>query len=145
MLACSPWYLLEAVIRAWTPRPMLGKSHLPSYTHNWVVNLSNYRENGCRICFSHLKFRCLCTETLLKSQITRRVATAAFWRTFHHDGKISPGWWGGGVYMPIPFPIFTITYKAAVNVRSSWMGRYTHSISSPIYTRCVRKQMRRAS
>ncbi len=20
----------------------------------------------------------------------------AFWRTFHHDGKICPGWWGGG-------------------------------------------------
>ncbi len=26
------------------------------------------------------------------SQSTHRVATAAFWRTFHHDGKISPGW-----------------------------------------------------
>ncbi len=25
------------------------------------------------------------------------VATAAFWRIFHHKGKISPGWWGGGV------------------------------------------------
>jgi hypothetical protein len=22
------------------------------------------------------------------------VATAAFWRAFPHDGKISPGWWG---------------------------------------------------
>ena len=21
-----------------------------------------------------------------------RVATVAFWRTFHHEGKISPGW-----------------------------------------------------
>ncbi len=29
---------------------------------------------------------------------THRVATAAFWRTFHHDGKISPGWRGRGVY-----------------------------------------------
>ncbi len=27
-----------------------------------------------------------------------RVATAAFRRTFHHDGKISPGWWGWGVH-----------------------------------------------
>jgi hypothetical protein len=25
-----------------------------------------------------------------------RVATATFWRTFHHDGKTSPGWWGWG-------------------------------------------------
>jgi hypothetical protein len=23
---------------------------------------------------------------------TQRVAIADFWRTFHHDGKISPGW-----------------------------------------------------
>ncbi len=27
-----------------------------------------------------------------------RVATAAFWRTFNHEGKISPGWWGWGVH-----------------------------------------------
>jgi hypothetical protein len=27
-----------------------------------------------------------------------RVATAAFWRIFHHDGKISPGWRGWGAY-----------------------------------------------
>ncbi len=25
-----------------------------------------------------------------------RVAMANFWRTFHHDGKINPGWWGCG-------------------------------------------------
>jgi hypothetical protein len=25
-------------------------------------------------------------------QSTHRAATAAFWRTFHHDGKICPGW-----------------------------------------------------
>ncbi len=28
------------------------------------------------------------------SQSIHRTATAAFWRTFHRDGKISPGWWG---------------------------------------------------
>jgi hypothetical protein len=33
----------------------------------------------------------------LSSQSTHRVATVTFWRTFHHDGKISPGWWGWGV------------------------------------------------
>ncbi len=27
-----------------------------------------------------------------------RVATAAFWRTFSHEGKICPGWWGWGVH-----------------------------------------------
>jgi hypothetical protein len=27
---------------------------------------------------------------------SRRVATATFWPTCHHNGKISPGWWGWG-------------------------------------------------
>jgi hypothetical protein len=27
-----------------------------------------------------------------------RVAMASFWRTFHHDGKISPAWRGRGVH-----------------------------------------------
>ncbi len=32
--------------------------------------------------------------SVLAGEIHRvhRVATAAFWRTFHHEGKISPGW-----------------------------------------------------
>ena len=29
---------------------------------------------------------------LSTQQSTHRVAIADFWRTFHHDGKISPGW-----------------------------------------------------
>ncbi len=29
----------------------------------------------------------------------QRVVTAAFWRTFHLEGKISPGWWGWGVHV----------------------------------------------
>ncbi len=31
-----------------------------------------------------------------------RVATADFWRTFSHEGKISPGWWGWGGRTPTP-------------------------------------------
>ncbi len=31
-------------------------------------------------------------------QSTHRVATAAFWRTFNNDGKISPRWWRWGVH-----------------------------------------------
>ncbi len=31
-------------------------------------------------------------------QSTHRVATADFWRTYYHDGKICPGWWGWGVH-----------------------------------------------
>ncbi len=51
---------------------------------------------------------------LFNAQSTYRVATAAFWRTFHHDGKISPGWWGCGGARPPPFILFTISYKVAV-------------------------------
>jgi hypothetical protein len=47
-----------------------------------------------------------------RSQSTHRVATATFWRIFHHDGKIS--WWGWGVNAHPPLTIFTITYKVAV-------------------------------
>ncbi len=31
----------------------------------------------------------------------QRVATATFWRTIHHDGKISPGWCRGGGASPV--------------------------------------------
>ncbi len=27
-----------------------------------------------------------------------KLTTAAFWRRFNHEGKISPGWWGWGVH-----------------------------------------------
>ncbi len=40
-----------------------------------------------------------------------RVATATFWRTFHHDGKISPGWWGVWGARSPPFTTSSITYK----------------------------------
>jgi hypothetical protein len=45
---------------------------------------------------------------LAYTKSTHRVATAAFGRTFHHEGKISPGWWGGvqahplSLYLPSP-------------------------------------------
>ncbi len=39
-----------------------------------------------------------------------KVATAAFWRTFSDEGKISPGWWGWGVHahllsLHLPSPV----------------------------------------
>ncbi len=36
-------------------------------------------------------------------QSTHRVAIATFWRTFHHDGKISPALSGGGGCKLSPF------------------------------------------
>ncbi len=37
---------------------------------------------------------CLCPRV---DHRVHKVATAAFWRTFSHEGQISPGWWGWGV------------------------------------------------
>ncbi len=34
---------------------------------------------------------------MFHSVLTECMAIADFWRTFHHDGKISPGWWGWGL------------------------------------------------
>jgi len=47
-------------------------------------------------------------------QRTHRAATTGFWRTFHHDGKISPGRVRVGGERAPHFTIFTITYKVAV-------------------------------
>jgi hypothetical protein len=47
------------------------------------------------------------------------VATTAFWCTFNHEGKISPGWWGGDA-LPPPFIRFTITSKISVYAPAEW-------------------------
>ncbi len=61
-----------------------------------------------------------------------------FWRTFHHDGNICPGWWGGGGACPLPTPFYySYHHTQSCSVRSSWVGRYTHYVSSlPIYVLC---------
>jgi hypothetical protein len=75
-------------------------------------------------------------------QNTHSVATAAFWRTFLHDGKISPGWWAWGVHAhPLSLYLPSRT-TLQCTVRSSWEGRYTPSISSQPLCRllCVHNQ-----
>ncbi len=64
---------------------------------------------------------------LSEPQSTHRVAFADFWYTSHHDGKISPGWWGGGVHA---HPLSAYYHHVqSCSVRSSWEGRYTTSNS----------------
>ncbi len=38
-----------------------------------------------------------------KDIVYTRLAMATFWRTFHHDEKISPGWWEWEGCTPSPF------------------------------------------
>jgi hypothetical protein len=49
-----------------------------------------------------------------------RVATAAFWHTFHHEGKISPGLVRVGGERPLPFITFTIASKVAAYAPAEW-------------------------
>ncbi len=52
----------------------------------------------------------------------------------HHDGKISPGWWCGGVHaQPLSLYLPSST-KLWCTVHSIWEGRYTPPISTlPLY------------
>ncbi len=59
-------------------------------------------------------------------QSTHRVEMADFWRSFHHVGKISPGWWGWGVH-PLSISLH-LTSHTSCSVRSSWEGRHTPPI-----------------
>ncbi len=51
------------------------------------------------------------------------MAIADFWRTSHHDGKISPGWWRWGVHA---HPLSAYYHHVqSCSARSCWEGRYT--------------------
>ncbi len=43
-------------------------------------------------------FLCCSIFSGMEPKSTHRVAIADFWRISHHDGKISPGWWGWGLH-----------------------------------------------
>ncbi len=70
-------------------------------------------------------------------QSTHRVAIAAFWRTFRHDGKISRGWLGWGLHVH-PLSLYH-HHLQSCGVRSNWEGRYALPISTlPLYVFCAR-------
>ncbi len=56
-------------------------------------------------------------------QSTHRVSTAAFWRTFHHDGKVTQA---------VGSLLVTITYKVAVYAQLSGQIHSPYFISTPI-------------
>ncbi len=67
-------------------------------------------------------------------QSTHRVAIAAFWRTFHHDGKILTGVGGGA--RPPPFTLFNITFKVAVYAPTGVQIKLPLFHLYPIFTLC---------
>ena len=63
-----------------------------------------------------------------------RVAMATFWRTFHHDGKINPAWWGWGVHAR-PFHS-TITSKVMVYAPAERADTLPYISPLPLYVLC---------
>ncbi len=57
------------------------------------------------------------------SVYTTEYTTAAFWRTFSHEGKISLG--AGGGARPPSLITFTITSKVAVYAPAEWADTLT--------------------
>jgi hypothetical protein len=39
-----------------------------------------------------------CWKNKKNKSLPNFLCVTTFWRTFHHDGKMSPGWWGWGVH-----------------------------------------------
>jgi hypothetical protein len=57
----------------------------------------------------------------------------------HHDGKISPGWWGGGCTAhPPPFTLVTITYTVAVYAPAERADTLPVFHLCPLYVLCDR-------
>ena len=68
-----------------------------------IVSLINY-SNGISISYSKQ------SAHYAQPQSTHRVAMTIFWRTFHHNGKISPALRVWGRARPPPFTLSTITH-----------------------------------
>ncbi len=98
-------------------------------TQHWY---SSYMILGALLCLNLSIYACiirLCTYHRLHG-----VAMATFWRTFHHDGKISPGCSEDAGARPPPFILSTITSSG---VRSNYIRLQIHSpyfSSTPICT-----------
>ncbi len=70
-------------------------------------------------------------------QSTHRVEMADFWRSFHHGGKISPGWWGGGDALhALPLSIYLPSFTKLQ--RTLQLRGQTHSpiFISTLYVIC---------
>ncbi len=89
-------------------------------------------QNSQDFCPNYVQEFGLCCLPGLK---VHRAAMASFWRTFHHDGKIRPGWWGWRVhdhhlslYLPLCTKLFVVS--ALGQIHSPYFS------SSPVCTLC---------
>jgi hypothetical protein len=68
-----------------------------------------------------------------------RVAMTIYWRTFHHDGKISPAWWRWGVHA-LPHSLYLPSQAmlwCTLQLRENMHYPYVYFSSTPICTLCL--------
>jgi hypothetical protein len=69
-----------------------------------------------------------------------RVAPPAFWRTFSHEGKISPGWWGWGVHahalsLHLPSPVkLQCTLQLSGRPQTTYLYKRWNRVSVSAYS-----------
>jgi hypothetical protein len=74
------------------PRALLGADLV--FTELYIIWREVRKMAAYRIQISITCVRYDRCSRVMGGHRVHRVATATFWRTFHNDGKISPGWWG---------------------------------------------------
>jgi hypothetical protein len=84
----SPYFYSTPKCSLWNRLSQKGKKSDPS-SHSWKL-VTSYLQGRCGF----------------KPESTHRVAMATFWRTFRHDGKISPSWWGWGGVHALPLSLY---------------------------------------
>jgi hypothetical protein len=93
-----------------------GAANMAAPTVHYSGSGQNCRPRECALC------NCILSEG--GNHRVHIVAMATFWRTFHQDGKISPGWWSWGGSHPPPFTHLPSRTKVVVYA-FSWADRYT--------------------
>ncbi len=91
-----------------------ARSNLHSAIYSFIIHSTTYTRQST-LYNLHSKQSTLYTLYTLQSlrstlnirrESTNRPAMATFWRTFHHDGKISPACWGGGGVHALSFSLY---------------------------------------
>jgi hypothetical protein len=70
----------------------------------------------------------------MEAQSTHRVAMTTFWRTFYHDGNISPAWCGWGVHTHPLSLYLTSRTKLRCTLQLRGQIHFPYFFSTPIGT-----------
>jgi len=102
--------------------------------HTWLYSivLDTHRKNDYLWLTSAIPGKSTLCKCL--NHRVHRVAMSTCWRTFQHDGKISPAWWGWG-YTPTPFHLYVPSRTkvwCTLQLRGPIHSPYFYS--TPVYT-----------